>query len=196
VPELPIKTEEFAELIFDDKDRAFQREIALLGPIKDGRPMLDDDSISRETVLSVNLDDVDLLHNMVTQDYGVVESKDEIGQWTTWVTVGENICYLWAHETCFLLLHSFTRFTKSTFWDLFRRANIREFDGPACLMQGIDYLQISDSHEQYVYPWHAIYGEEMHNAFSRLSSLPNPVSSLRKLLLEDGQMWAFVAPDR
>jgi hypothetical protein len=191
-----MKTKEFAHLIFDDQDRVFQQEIALLGPIRDGRPMLGEEDISRETMLSVNLDDIGLLHNMVNEQFGVVASKDQLGQWTTRANVGYITGYIWAHETCFLLLWSFTRFTKSTFWELFRHISIREFNGHPCLMQRIDYLEISGSHDQYVQPWHAIRGEKMRDAFSKLNSLPNSLSSLRKPLLDDGQMWAFGAPDR
>jgi hypothetical protein len=196
---IPIKTEDFTELIFDDKDQAFQREIALLGPIKDGQPIFEgvDPPPSRETILSVKLDDVESLHNMVSEDYGaVVESGGDIGEEATiWAQTADNTCYLWAHKTCLALLHSFTRFTTSTFWDLFRHTNTKQFEIIACLLKGIDYLEISGSHEQFVFAWRAVQGDKMRDAFYKLQTLPTPLSSLRRLLLEDGQMWVFVAPD-
>jgi hypothetical protein len=202
-----MKAADLIDLISDDKDRAFQQEIAVLGPARDGRPMLEQEYISRETILSVNRDDIGLIHNVILRENGVVESKEELDEGTIWICVLDNTCYLWAHETCLRLLRSFTHFTESTFWDLFRHANDRPndpmrhtyvdlSDGNACLLQRIDYLEISDSHYQYVRPWHAIRGEKMRDAFFKLNSLPNPVASLRNLLLGDGQMWAFVAPDR
>jgi hypothetical protein len=198
IPDLPIKTGEFANLIFDEKDLAFQKELAVLGPIKDGQPMFrgEDAPPSRDAILSVKLEDIQCLHDMTTEDYGVVEAKIDAGEWKTWAQVGDNTSYLWAHETCLRLLRSFTRFTDQTFWDLFRHTNFEHFEGYACLVKTIDYLEISPSHDQFVFVWHGVKGLEIRDAFSKLNSLPNPISSLRKLLLEDGQMWAFVAPDR
>jgi hypothetical protein len=93
---LPAPPEEFTNLIFDDEDRAFQQRIALLGPIKDGRVTFSGEQPPppRDAILSVKLDDVDILHDMVASDMGVVESRCELGEWTTWAQVANNTCYL------------------------------------------------------------------------------------------------------
>jgi hypothetical protein len=57
-------------------------------------------------------------------------------------------------------------------------------------------LEIAGSHGEYVLAWHAVEGDEMRDGFSKLKFLPNPVDSLKKFLLDDGQMWVFVAPNR
>jgi hypothetical protein len=163
--------------------------------MKGGRPTfgVDDFPPSREAILSVQLDSIDCAHDMVVEDYGGLQCRDGT---KIWANVADNSSYLWAHETCLRLLPSLTHFTESTFWDLFRRTNTRQYEGTQCLLKGIDYLEIGGSHEQFVRPWYAAQTTEMRDAFYKLGSSPNPLASLRRLLLDDGFLWVFVAPDR
>jgi hypothetical protein len=101
-----------------------------------------------------------------------------------------------AHETCYHLVKSFSRFTEATLWDTFRRASIAAFEQRPTLFNGVDYLEISESHEQFVWPWFGLHGPGVEREFRALSRARNPETLLRRLLLITGKCWVFVAPDR
>jgi hypothetical protein len=169
--------------------------MTLIGPFEeDGRETIQDIfNVDTAELMKIPIAKVKVEHGCTVTFSGGVENE----RYGDFLPVGGSASCLIVHETCYHLVKSFSRFIEGTLWDLFRRTNTAAFERPAAtLFKGVDYLEISESHGQYVAPWIYVYGPEVEKAFRALSSAQDPEPLLRRLLLITAKCWVFVAPDR